>query len=362
MSISVQSNYNSQNSQVKNNYFKHSNLIDDAFVYAETRKKNIIRCPHDAQNPYTMIRTELNRDSSISPQCRWLITLLLGNKDNFTISPKQIINHVKSFMGRDKVYKTIKEAINAGYMVREEVRRPNPRGGMLKSYTYKVFEIPIFKKFYRYTDDQYTGNTYTKEILITKKIKKGRKKGASPSTPPAPLFLKDQVRIKQSTYDALVQEYKEPIVAMAIDRMNAYMQKTGRYKQYKCHGAKLRHWLTQDADKYEIKLKKQTQEMDSQREYARWLQAQEERKIEKEKQEKLQEDQDKVLIEKHMPILQKYIQKFPDVVKMSKYSQNGICELVDSSDTIHYLMMTDNDFEPQLTRKLDEFGYSHGFN
>lgn len=192
-----------------------------------------------------------------------------------------------------------------------------------------------------------------------KEIKKGRKKGASPSTPPPPLFLKDQVKIKQSLYDALVAEYTEPIVAMAIDRMNAYMEKTGRYKQYKCHGAKLRHWLTQDADQYAAKLRKQTQEMESQREYARWLEAQEQRKIEKQKQEQLQADQEKALIQKHMPIVQKYMQQFPHAVKMSKYIHNGICEVVDPSNTTHYVMMTQTDFEPQLTRRLSEFGYSH---
>lgn len=42
--------------------------------------------------------------------------------------------------------------------------------------------------------------------------------------------------------------------------------------------------------------------------------------------------------------------------------QNGICEVIDSSNAIHYLMMTENDFEAQLTRKLSEFGYSDGFN
>lgn len=47
---------------------------------------------------------------------------------------------------------------------------------------------------------------------------------------------------------------------------------------------------------------------------------------------------------------------------MSKYMQNGICEVIDSSNAIHYLMMTENDFEAQLTRKLSEFGYSDGFN
>lgn len=193
-----------------------------------------------------------------------------------------------------------------------------------------------------------------------KEIKKGRKKGASPSTPPTPLFLKDQVKIKQSLYDALVAEYTEPIVAMAIDRMNVYIQKTGRYTQYKCHGARLRHWLTQDADKYEVKLKKQKQEMESQKEYARWLEAQEQRKIEKQKEEKLQVDQEKALIQKHLPIMQKYLHQFPHVVKMSKYMQNGICEMIDPSNTTHYLMMTQTDFEAQLTRKLSEFGYSHG--
>lgn len=330
MSVSVQSIQANYNSKLKTNYFKHSNIIDDVWAKELSPVK------------YSVVRQIFRMTYGWQKKIDKLSISQLSKRTGYS---------------RSTVIKAIKELITEGKIGKLKTGQ----NGLEECHYYLIFneDSNISYQYENCTTPPSENRTHN---IKDQEIKKGRKKGASPSTPPAPLFSKDQVRIKQSTYDALVQEYKEPIVAMAIDRMNAYMQKTGRYKQYKCHGAKLRHWLTQDADKYEIKLKKQTQEMDSQKEYARWLQAQEERKIEKEKQQKLQADQEKVLIERHMPILQKYIQKFPNVVKMSKYIQNGICELVDSSNTIHYLMMTQTDFEPQLTRKIDEFGYSHGFN
>lgn len=110
----------------------------------------IQRCPHDEDNPYTMVHNELIRDASISPECRWLIIYLLSNKVNWTINIQQIVNHLKGKTGRDKVYEIINEAIEAGYMKRDIVKK----GNLKQQIKYFVSEKPKFKKILRHPEIQ----------------------------------------------------------------------------------------------------------------------------------------------------------------------------------------------------------------
>lgn len=102
----------------------------------------IQRCPHDSENPYTMVLNSLIRDVSISPNCRWLLIYLLSNDKGWKINIKQIIKHTTGHLGRDKIYYIIKEAIVAGYMKKEIIRE----SGVFKSITYYLSENPKFKK------------------------------------------------------------------------------------------------------------------------------------------------------------------------------------------------------------------------
>jgi hypothetical protein len=88
-----------------------------------------------------MISRELIRDQSISPECRWLIIYLLANKDNWKIHLREIINHCKGQVGRDRVYEIVNEAIVAGYMCREKYLVKG-----LERVRYLVSESPKFKK------------------------------------------------------------------------------------------------------------------------------------------------------------------------------------------------------------------------
>ena len=138
------------------------------------------RCPHDKENPYSMISRELIRDQSISPECRWLIIYLLANKDNWKINIRQIINHCKGQMGRDRVYAVIKEAIDSGYILREEFTTEKN----LRRTRYFVSESPKFKKCLRLPDFQEAESEnpekpdYKEEASSKEKQKEGN---ASPS-------------------------------------------------------------------------------------------------------------------------------------------------------------------------------------
>lgn len=133
----------------------------------------IQRCPHDAENPYAQISRALIRDQSISPNCRWLIIYLLSNKDGWKISTAQVAKHVKEFLGRDNVWKIFDEAIEAGYILREE----NKNGNLKNGYRYYVSESPKFKKCFRRTESQCTEaqgteNTEHKEEYPSKEKQK----------------------------------------------------------------------------------------------------------------------------------------------------------------------------------------------
>lgn len=91
-----------------------------------------------------MILNDLIRDCTISPNCRWMLIYLLSNDKGWTIRVPQIINHVKGFIGKNSVHGMIKEAIESGYMMKEEYTEKN-----LKRTRYYVSEAPKFKKFLR---------------------------------------------------------------------------------------------------------------------------------------------------------------------------------------------------------------------
>lgn len=99
------------------------------------------RSPHDKENPFAQISRDLLRDESISPECRWLISYLLCNKEGWVIKIEQIVNHLKGHRncGESRVYKMINEAIAAGYMQREAYYEKN-----LKRYRYFVSESKSF--------------------------------------------------------------------------------------------------------------------------------------------------------------------------------------------------------------------------
>jgi hypothetical protein len=131
--------------------------------------ETIQRCPHDQENPYTMVLNALIRDNNISPNCRMIIIFLLSNKNNWSIRVSQLVREFKKFLGKDTIYKLINEAIEAGYLMRQEYTENN-----LKRYKYLLSEKPKFKKFLRYPDFQETGrqdteNPDSKERISSKK-------------------------------------------------------------------------------------------------------------------------------------------------------------------------------------------------
>jgi hypothetical protein len=190
---------------------------------SNTENHSIQRCPHDKQNPYAQISRDLLRDGSISPNCRWMLSYLLSMQDGWKISASQLINHLKSHMGRDKVYAIIKEAIRAGYMYREEIFDKG-----LKRTRLLVSETPKFLIMYPLPENQYAENQHpenpsskerTKEKTKEKKTKPTRKSTDLPlgrsvlkSNPlhhHHPLCAKEEMKRKMISYGWSEKEFEE---------------------------------------------------------------------------------------------------------------------------------------------------------
>lgn len=121
---------------------------------------SIERCPHDKENPYVMVNRNLIRDTSLSPECRLMLIYLLSmDEKKWKIHPKQLVEYFKSYHGRDMIYRWIDQAIDAGYMKKEETKNPNHPNlrGKIKYY---VSETPKFKKCFRQTGSQDTEPQY----------------------------------------------------------------------------------------------------------------------------------------------------------------------------------------------------------
>jgi len=149
----------------------------------------IQRCPHDGENPYAQISRDLIRDTSISPECRWMIIYLLSMKDGWNINIQQIINHLNGFAGRDKVYAIINEAIESGYMQRIVTKK----GNLKQETSYVISETPKFKKILRHPDFQYPEsrdpeNTHIKNKHIPKKEHIEKKQQQAPKGAAVVLF------------------------------------------------------------------------------------------------------------------------------------------------------------------------------
>jgi hypothetical protein len=143
-------------------------IIDNEALRVNEDEASIQRCSHDEENPYALISRALIRDASISPECRWLIMYFLSMKDGWKINMKQLIAHLKPHMGRDKVYIIMNEAIEAGYMKREETKTSKGKNKLFTQTKYFVSEKPKFKNSFRRPGFQDTENTDIKGLASEK--------------------------------------------------------------------------------------------------------------------------------------------------------------------------------------------------
>lgn len=207
-----------------------------------------IRDDHDTEHPFTVISRALPRDRSISPDCRLLIIFLLTHDNKWVIKTSPLLKEFKSYWGKDKFYNVLNEAINAGYLQREEYFLNN-----LTRYRYRIFETPKnkeLKKSFRYPDFQDPGGPdpenpdAIRNSNSTNSLRSSveKKKKQSADAPCALEAFGSFVKLSREDYDKFVSTYGEAFVKDLIEQINDYLASSGK-KPYKDFSAAMRQWI-----------------------------------------------------------------------------------------------------------------------
>jgi hypothetical protein len=157
----------------------HSDSRDNSSTQKLDNNSNstsFVRCPHDKENPYAQINRSLIRDNSISPECRWMLIYMLSHRDDWVIKMAELQSHLKGLVGRDKIYKMINEAIEAGYMRRQIFKERN-----LQRSVYYVSESKNLKKYFPPPENQEVGGKKTQPDE-NKQLKKSFRSPDSPDS------------------------------------------------------------------------------------------------------------------------------------------------------------------------------------
>jgi hypothetical protein len=124
-------------------------------------QEHIQPCQEEIDHPFVMVPRDLIRNPNISPECKWFISYLLSHSGKWKVSIPYVIKTQK--ISKNRIYPIINEAIEAGYVKREEYLTEGK-----KRYRYIVSREPKFKKFLlcpqnQDTENQDTENEDTKE-------------------------------------------------------------------------------------------------------------------------------------------------------------------------------------------------------
>lgn len=122
------------------------------------KKKFIRRADHSKENPYVMVRRDTLQDVRLSYEARGMLGYILSQPDDWRVEPSELIN---DHCGRDKVYRILKELIEAKYIEHE---RSQDKDGKIRWGDYVVHESPLRP----FPEKPYTANPDSKDSLNNK--------------------------------------------------------------------------------------------------------------------------------------------------------------------------------------------------
>lgn len=222
----------------------------------------IERCPHDRENPYTMISTALIRDENLHPTTRWILISLLSNKPGWKINAKQFVNSLKPHgLGRDKVLSFFKQACEVGYMKKEVYFV-----GGLKRTRYILSEEPKFKKSLPQSTEtdlgQKSGPPGSSQPTPVdqahkyyhrsskEELKKEDCAPAEPAPKASNFFIHERVKILIHHYEKLLNDFGKPKIDEMVERLDEYADiNPKRFKEYANHATVIRKWIREDKGK-----------------------------------------------------------------------------------------------------------------
>jgi hypothetical protein len=165
----------------------------------------------------------------------------------------QIYNHVKSHLGRDKIYEIVNEAVEAGYIKKVEKRKGNLKQGFI----YYVSETPEFKKCFRHPDPQDPENRdpENQDLLSNNNpfsYEKGKAQQVKGEDPP-PIYepfrekFENKVKITTEQWQTLVDKYGEQKVDRYAAKLFRYSFANPRtFNKYKRHDLTIEGWMEDD--------------------------------------------------------------------------------------------------------------------
>lgn len=202
-------------------------------------------CQEELDHPFVMVPRELIRNPDISPECKWFISYLLSHTGKWKISIPYIIKNQK--ISKNRIYPIINEAIEAGYVKREEYLEEGK-----KRYKYTVSREAKFKKSLlcpqnQDTEKQDPENEDRREeqsisLSKDKSIERGEQGKGTAAPPPPLLTFGSHVKLKKEEYDSFCQEHGKKLVDEVIFILDNKIA-SGDTKIPKSYSAKLRIWI-----------------------------------------------------------------------------------------------------------------------
>lgn len=200
----------------------------------------------DFTSKFTVIPNTLLRNPTLSPDCIWLISYLIGHKPGWNINVRQLHKFLKGRMGRDRILRIIKEAISAGYMKCEIIFQPKflkngKQQGSLKRHKYTVSSTPKFKKVlpcpdFQGTENQGTENQGTKEILYGRNTKNtsysyaNENFSSSSSSQEVEAVEAESIPDKKPRRAKILKEYSPEVKEFAQKMVNIIQSKSKTYR------------------------------------------------------------------------------------------------------------------------------------
>jgi len=129
---------------------------------------------------YTVVSNNIINNPDLSGRSKWLLIYLLSKPENWKVSITDLKSHTTD--GRDALYASIKELVDAGYAQKVLIRRES---GKISGYDYFIYDSPFTGKpftakttlvntdssniLYKYNVDETSTNSLLEEINSTVK-------------------------------------------------------------------------------------------------------------------------------------------------------------------------------------------------
>lgn len=210
------------------------------------------------------------------------------------------------------------------------------------SYQYCSNTTPVLQQYPQKKEEIKKEKIYKKEKEISEK-----------------LYIHGCISLPESDYEEMVKTHTKAYIDRIVHEMDTYYTRhPDKAKKHGRYASTLRFWIQNDLKKRASKKEAEELAFRKGEEEDRQYQIEQEKiQAEKKRQEAIQRKILEQKIQEKIPIVKKFEQKFPGIVKLCRIWQNGICEIKDSLHQIHSVFMQYDDFEEQVERKLVQLGY-----